>query len=282
MSAASKTTSNPRRQAPPDASAAHGPRARRSPSPTSRSWRSSSSPRDRAAWRSSCRSPTTCIARRSGAWARPGRGPAAAGVLLRHAGPRPVQGRRGRTGKAYPGRARRHGRQAAACGSGQIDGSCGARRASRSRWTSCRRIRLLGVVQGRVHGQEVARRDRRQGAARPRCSRRSSGRSTPRTRRRASRCDSLSHLGPVFLLRGQAPAEGLRTASSSRCGSTPTARASSRSPPSATGGGLPGRRRVQGLSRGVRHRPSAAPRNPRPGPHSSSSASGWQAAERTG
>ena len=98
--------------------------------------------------------------------ARPGRGAAAAGVLLRYARPGLEPRRPGRPGPANPGRTRRHGRQAAPGGSGhdrrrasslgelQDRGGCDAGR-----------IRVLGVVQGRLHRQGGARRDRRRDAA---------------------------------------------------------------------------------------------------------------------
>ena len=166
--------------------------------------------------------------------ARPGRGAAAAGVLLRYARPGLEPGRRGRAGPANPGRARRHGHQAAPGGSGhhrpgasplgelQDRGGCDAGR-----------VRVLGVVQGRLHRPGGARRDRRRRCRCASCSRRNSAPSTTRTRRRASRWTSWSSWAPPSCSRPSTSRRTSIAASPSKCGSIPMARASWRSPPSA-------------------------------------------------
>ena len=133
---------------------------------------------------------------------RPGRGPAAPGLLLRHAGPRPRQGRARRPRAAHPGRPRRHGRQAAPGRPDELpdDGPPLGELQRRGR-RDARRLRLLGLDEGPEHRGG----DPRRGAAGPsrcgRSSRRSSARSSRSMRRRESRFDQLVPLGPTFILK---------------------------------------------------------------------------------
>ena len=98
---------------------------------------------------------------------RPDRDRSTTGLFLRHAEPRPEQGRRGRAGKTHPGRRGRHCRQAATGRPGrdrQGTASLGELQDGDRRRSG--RIRLLRVVQGTLHGTGGEGRCRRQDAAR--------------------------------------------------------------------------------------------------------------------
>ena len=134
----------------------------------------------------------------------PGRGAAAPGLLLRHAEPRPRQGRARRACAAtHPGRPRGPGRRSAAPVvpnelARRGPSIRGLQRRGRSR---CRRLRLLRFDEG---AEQLRRDQRRRSAARFRCGRsspRSSERSSPRTRRPASSLDALVPLGPTYVLK---------------------------------------------------------------------------------
>ena len=145
---------------------------------------------------------------------------------------------------------------------------CAARRASPSRWTRCRGVRLLRV------GQAGVAADRRQGGG---CG----GQGDPQARRSSAllrgkrpegvELDDLTVLGPIFVLKLKFSPEGPRARWSPSCGCTRMALGFSSRPPSAHWRKRSRSRPRHGRTYLGAASTSPASNRPRPAPRSSSS-----------